>query len=185
MNFLFVLWRGRSCVKGRMGTLEDGFPLSGAHPVNCVTAAYQRFRTLPPPRYFHKRVSGIITVELRGHLSKKTSTAQNICVHTNRTEVMSLPHKNSFIVQRMKPAKHWPQRIRKFPKIFSCTFGFWWNESFVWIIVTFYLMFVVAVELCVYIWEIGSSSHCTKIYQTWSFVLACSYAFPRCTNLAW
>lgn len=123
MNFLLVFWWSRSCVKGRMGTLEDSFPLSGAHPVNCVTAAYQRFQTLPPPCYFHKRASGIITVELREHLSRKTSTAQNICVHTNRTEVMSLPHKNSFIVQRMKPAKHWPQQIRKFPKIFSAHLG--------------------------------------------------------------
>jgi len=68
-----------------MGTLEDSFPLQyETHPVNCVTAAYQRFPTLPPPCYFHKRASGVITVELRGHLSRKTSTAQNICVHTKQ-----------------------------------------------------------------------------------------------------
>lgn len=130
MNFLLVLWRFRSCVKGRMGTLEDSFPLSGSRPVNCVTAAYQRFRTLPPPCYFHKRASGIITVELLGHLSRKTSAAQNICVHTNRTEVMSLRHKNSFIARRMKPAKHWPQQIcspvQKFPMIFNAVgLAFW------------------------------------------------------------
>lgn len=124
MNFLLVLWWFRSCVKGRMGTLEDSFPLSGSRPVNCVTAAYQRFQTLPPPCYFHKRASGIITVELLGHLSRKTSAAQNICVHTNRTEVMSLPHKNPFIAWRMEASKALtstdPQPVQKFPDDFQC-----------------------------------------------------------------
>ncbi len=147
MKFLLVLWWFRSCVKGRMGTLEDSFPLSGSRPVNCVTAAYQRFWTLPPPCYVHKRASGIIIVELLEYLSRKTSAAQNICVHTIRTEEMSLPHKNSFIERRMKPAKHWPQQIRSpfrnsswFSMPLASHFGFklfWLDTSLVWVGVTF------------------------------------------------
>lgn len=141
IKFLLVLCWIRSCVKGRMGTQEDSFPLSGSRPVNCVTAAYQRFRTLPPPCYFHKRASGIITVELLKHLSRKTSAAQNICVHKNRTEVMSLPHKNSFIARRMKPEKALTSNRSAAHSVpLASHFGgklFWLDKSLVWIGVTF------------------------------------------------
>lgn len=123
------------------------------HPVNCVTAAYQRFPTLPPPCYFHKRASGIITVELRGHLSRKTSTAQNICVHTKQDGSDVFTTQELFYSAENEASKALtstdPQPVQKFPKIF--------NAPHIWVLIMkfSYGSLWHLLDFCVYIWEIN------------------------------
>lgn len=154
-----------------MGTLEDSFPLqSETRPVNCVTAAYQRFPTLPPPCYFHKRASGIITVELRGHLSRKTSTAQNICVHTKQDGSDVFTTQELFYSAENEASKALtstdPQPVQKFPKIFNVPHICMAPCDIYLMVMEFAFIFEKSIQM--------SSSHCTKIL---SYLIFCVVEF--------
>lgn len=107
MNFLLVLWWFRSCVKGRMGTLEDSefssFWISSSELCHCCIPEIPNASSsllLPQKRERDNHSWTARTLE-----QEDLRSSEHLCPYKqDGSDVFA--YKNSFIVQRMKPAKH-------------------------------------------------------------------------------